>query len=238
MSAPSLWTSSEAAQQAEAALRRGTGTDLRDAIELLLQSEIQDEQVNVKKTDAGALLHRGLVALAKGPHEALGLEIGAKTSEIRKAYKKLALKYHPDKNPKTTPLFQAIQTAADKLSDPIQRRAEEEEAKKRKKNPFSAYAGMPRESGTTSATYQAYMNQKATSKPPPQKAAAQPQPQPPPQHHYQPQHEQKYSSAYTQERRREEPKTNFPQPSSGYNRDRDEAKQSSSSYSYQVLIAF
>jgi curved DNA-binding protein CbpA len=37
-------------------------------------------------------------------------------------------RYHPDKNPKTTPLFQAIQTASEKLSDPSQRRSAEEAA--------------------------------------------------------------------------------------------------------------
>lgn len=32
-------------------------------------------------------------------YEALGLEQGASASEIRKAYRRLALIYHPDKNP-------------------------------------------------------------------------------------------------------------------------------------------
>ena len=40
----------------------------------------------------------------------------------------MALKYHPDKNPKTTALFQAIQTASDRLSDPDKRKEAEKNA--------------------------------------------------------------------------------------------------------------
>ena len=66
-------------------------SDLRDAIELLLCSEVDDLKPG-KGRDAVKLLQKGLAALAKAPHQALSIDIGANTQEIRKAYKKLALK--------------------------------------------------------------------------------------------------------------------------------------------------
>jgi curved DNA-binding protein CbpA len=43
------------------------------------------------------------------------------TYEIRKAFKREALKYHPDRSPKTTPLFQLMNDLSGKLTDPVQR---------------------------------------------------------------------------------------------------------------------
>jgi curved DNA-binding protein CbpA len=39
-------------------------------------------------------------AFAKDPYAALGLKRGASDDEIKRAYRKLALKYHPDKQAK------------------------------------------------------------------------------------------------------------------------------------------
>jgi len=243
MNAPSFYTSSEAYKKAEQAIKKGAGTDLRDAIELLLQSEVDPSQ-DTKKSDAGSLLQKGLAALAKGPHDALGVEVGAKTQEIRKAYKKLALRYHPDKNPKTTPLFQAIQTAADKLTDPSQRRVEEAEALKNKKNPYAAYAGAPREPGHTSATYQAYMYERQQSKPPPYNPTQGNPSSSSSNSSYNAYQSSQTNNSYqgaegTQQKRKEDPKPppqphRFPQPSSGYSQQSNAAGseyQQNSSYS-------
>src|SRR6185437_5816318 len=61
----------------------------------------------------------------KDYYETLGLKKGASTDEIRKAFRKLARKYHPDVNPgdKTAEeRFKLISEANDVLSDPKKRK--------------------------------------------------------------------------------------------------------------------
>jgi len=65
-------------------------------------------------------------APSKDYYEVLGVERGASEADIKRAYKKLALKWHPDKNPDQKELAQrefiAVQQAYEVLSDPDKKR--------------------------------------------------------------------------------------------------------------------
>ncbi|KAK0540070.1 hypothetical protein OC842_000644 [Tilletia horrida] len=67
----------------------------------------------------------GANAGPKDYYEVLGVEQSATTDEIRKAYRKLALRYHPDKNPdnveEAQQQFLQVQAAYDVLSDDQER---------------------------------------------------------------------------------------------------------------------
>jgi molecular chaperone DnaJ len=59
-------------------------------------------------------------------YDTLGLKKGASQDDIKKAYRKLAAKYHPDKNPgdaSAEERFKEVQNAYDTLSDPDKRKA-------------------------------------------------------------------------------------------------------------------
>src|SRR5438552_10585869 len=58
-------------------------------------------------------------------YDTLGVKKNASTDEIKKAYRKLAAQYHPDKNPGDTSAeekFKEVQNAYDTLSDPEKRK--------------------------------------------------------------------------------------------------------------------
>src|SRR2546421_161177 len=58
-------------------------------------------------------------------YDTLGVKKGASTEEIKKAYRKLAAQYHPDRNPGDAAAeekFKEIQNAYDTLSDPGKRK--------------------------------------------------------------------------------------------------------------------
>src|SRR4051794_39195331 len=65
------------------------------------------------------------MAPPKDPYKTLGVDKKASADEIKKAYRKLARQYHPDKNPgdaQAEERFKDIQQANDVLSDPEKRK--------------------------------------------------------------------------------------------------------------------
>jgi len=79
-----------------------------------------------EKVDHAAIFASGVMPPKKTHYSILGVPRSAGPDEVRKAYNKLAMKWHPDKNPSDTVkaelVFMAIKDAYETLSDPSKRK--------------------------------------------------------------------------------------------------------------------
>ena len=142
MAGVTVFVSTDIALQGADLVSGGQVANVKKGVELFLLNNVYvagGPAVPIRgQSDVTALLRQGLDFLSKSPHETLGVPVGCRTPEIRKAYKKHALKYHPDKNPLTTPLFQLMSSAHDRLTDPTQRQKEERTAAAKNPKPKPA----------------------------------------------------------------------------------------------------
>ena len=94
--------------------------------------------------------------IQKDLYKALGVKKTATEKEIKKAYRKMARKYHPDKNPKDKTKFIDIAEAHEILSDPEKRREYDDARREIRESKRRNAAGSRNDRRTTSSSdYQA-----------------------------------------------------------------------------------
>ena len=102
----------ETVRAAEKSCKGADGKALCDAANTLLQCKDTPVPAGVETVNGAPILNRILKKLQEDPYRCLGVAKTCDSSEVKKAYRKLALQYHPDKNAdRTTALFTEIQRA-------------------------------------------------------------------------------------------------------------------------------
>ena len=83
----------------------------------LLEKVAQENNSKSQEERAKRFAEKAMQHLSSDPYQALNLPKRSSRKDVKKTYRKLALKYHPDKNTYTADLFKVISGAYDKLKD-------------------------------------------------------------------------------------------------------------------------
>ncbi len=94
--------------------------------------------------------------MARDYYEILGISKNADTNEIKKAYRKLAMQYHPDKNPNNKQAeeqFKEVSEAYEVLKDPEKRRRYDQFGQSGLKGGFNGFGGFDFDLGDALRTF-------------------------------------------------------------------------------------
>ncbi|CBJ26985.1 Heat shock protein 40 like protein/ DnaJ domain containing protein [Ectocarpus siliculosus] len=135
---------------AQASIQSGED-GVREGVAMLLTA-ISEYECNQDSggVNGSQVLGAAMRRLTEDPYLTLGVDPAADEGTIKKAYRKLALRYHPDKNKATSTLFQAVQGAHDILIEPnkraeydVKRKRQQEALNRLRKHPKGSAAGTP-----------------------------------------------------------------------------------------------
>ena len=138
--------------QAEQHIQSG---DAHAGIAILEEIKQKFQTANAPKARRAEKRSSQLIKQLDDPRRALGVGPTATRKEIKKNYRKLALKYHPDKNHFTEDLFKVIQTAYDQIKD--------------QPTPAKAPAPRTRHRMPQTSASSSYYQKPSTYQPPPQR---------------------------------------------------------------------
>ncbi|KAL0489430.1 DnaJ [Acrasis kona] len=106
--------------------------------------KVEEEPEEIRYTDADVKEVKEMLAKQGNHYKVLGLEKSATADDVKRAYRKLALKFHPDRNtaPHSAEAFKLVSSAYVVLSDEAKRSrydrfgTDEEQAANMQRNPF------------------------------------------------------------------------------------------------------